>query len=252
LEKREVSFPCKESNRNSTADPSITTPTHELCCTFEVTLIHNGAGQFKVLFPVWARCFLYCIPRQTNPVGPFSLLHRDVVLTTPSHPHLMLRLRMRTAICLLPLCAFYGMLLGDLYIYLLLYEQSYVMCSQKHTTGSHPGLDKPGANPHTLFSKTHLCAGHHMCKSHTASCSAVSFSFSFLFFSFFFTQIALVSRNQQRVVGHTHLKVPASLSCTLVMYRTPESNVKYLRTKHKLNLQCTKNLLPCYTPETQL
>jgi len=43
------------------------------------------------------------------------------------------------------------MLLGDLYLYLLLKDQSYVMCSQKPATGSHPGLDKPGANPHTLF-----------------------------------------------------------------------------------------------------
>jgi hypothetical protein len=120
------------------ADPSITTPTHELCCTFQVTLIHSGAGQCRVRFPVWARCFLYCIRRQTNPVGPSSLLRRDVVLTTPTHPYLMLWLRMSTAIPLLPLFAFYGMLLGDLYLYIypLLYDQSYVMCSQKHATGS--------------------------------------------------------------------------------------------------------------------
>ena len=46
---------------------------------------------------------------------------RDVVLTSPHPPpNLMLRLRMRTAIPLLPLCAFYGMLLGDLYLYIYL------------------------------------------------------------------------------------------------------------------------------------
>jgi len=101
------------------ADPStaMPKPTHELRCTFKVTLIHNMAGWFGVQFPVWARCFLYCIPRQTDPVGPSSLLYngyRDVVLEPP--PNLMLRLRMRTAIPLLSLCAFCGMLLGDLYL----------------------------------------------------------------------------------------------------------------------------------------
>lgn len=96
------------------ADPSIATPTFELSCTFKVTLTHNRAGRFGVQFPVSARCFLYGIPRQTNPVGPSSLLY-NVVLTT--HPHLMLRLRIRTAIPLLHFCAFYGMLLGDLYLY---------------------------------------------------------------------------------------------------------------------------------------
>jgi hypothetical protein len=61
----------------------------------------------KIFFPLHTRA--------DQSWGVSSLLYEgywDVVLTT--HPHLMQRLSMRTAIPQLPLCAFYGMLLGNL------------------------------------------------------------------------------------------------------------------------------------------
>jgi hypothetical protein len=47
----------------------------------------------------------------------------------------------------------------------------------------------------------------------------------------------------------TYLKAPASLSCALVIYSTPESNTKYLQNKKIIssNFGSQKNLLQRYS-----
>jgi len=98
-------------------DPSIATPTHELCCTFSY---FNPQRDWTVQgsIPSVGKMFSLLHTQADQIVGSSSLLYngsREMVLTI--HPHPILRLRMRTAIPLLPFCAFYGMLLGDLYLY---------------------------------------------------------------------------------------------------------------------------------------
>lgn len=139
-----------------------------------------GLGQFEVRFPVWARHFFYSIPMQTNPRVPSSLLYNwywDVVLTT--HPQLMLRLRMRAAIPLPPLCLLQHVIGWPLplhFTFKFYFKIKATLCVHKYLP-----LDPNLAwinlvQALTLyFSKIHLCVGHHICTSNNTSCSAISF-----------------------------------------------------------------------------